>query len=86
MPPTLIASIYGMNFHIMPELNDKWGIIIIMIVCAIAPFLYFRKKRLASTNGVEVLYQRVFPRNRAYTFFSARAYPQNTERHNGKWC
>jgi len=26
MPPTLIASIYGMNFEIMPELDKKWGV------------------------------------------------------------
>ena len=25
LPPTLIASIYGMNFAIMPELTQKWG-------------------------------------------------------------
>lgn len=25
MPPTLIASIYGMNFHAMPELDKPWG-------------------------------------------------------------
>ncbi|TPQ51479.1 magnesium transporter [Prosthecomicrobium hirschii] len=25
MPPTLIASIYGMNFHAMPELDQPWG-------------------------------------------------------------
>ncbi len=25
LPPTLIASMYGMNFHIMPELNWRWG-------------------------------------------------------------
>ena len=25
MPPTLVASIYGMNFHFMPELDEVWG-------------------------------------------------------------
>ena len=25
LPPTLIASIYGMNFQFMPELNQTWG-------------------------------------------------------------
>src|SRR5262249_16872710 len=25
LPPTLIASVYGMNFKIMPELNWAWG-------------------------------------------------------------
>ena len=23
--PTMVAGIYGMNFHFMPELNEKWG-------------------------------------------------------------
>lgn len=47
MPPTLIASIYGMNFHVMPELNETWGYpaaLFLMIVSAILPLLYFRKK------------------------------------------
>ena len=25
LPPTLVASIYGMNFHFMPELDKYWG-------------------------------------------------------------
>ncbi|GGF68419.1 magnesium transporter [Paracoccus acridae] len=25
LPPTLIASIYGMNFEVMPELDERWG-------------------------------------------------------------
>jgi magnesium transporter len=25
LPPTLIASVYGMNFHVMPELDQPWG-------------------------------------------------------------
>lgn len=47
MPPTLIASIYGMNFHNMPELSLKWGYpmaITIIIVSAILPYLFFKKK------------------------------------------
>jgi magnesium transporter len=47
MPPTLIASIYGMNFHFMPELSEKWGYpvaLLLMVVSAILPLLYFRKK------------------------------------------
>ena len=47
MPPTLIASIYGMNFHFMPELNWPWAypvIIAIMILSAVAPYLYFKRK------------------------------------------
>ena len=47
MPPTLVASIYGMNFRHMPEL--KWVIgypvaIVLMLVSAIIPFIYFRRK------------------------------------------
>jgi len=47
MPPTLIASIYGMNFHFMPELNETWGYpmaIVAMVISAILPLLFFRKK------------------------------------------
>jgi magnesium transporter len=47
MPPTLVASIYGMNFKHMPELDWPWGYplaILIMIVSAIGPFFYFRRK------------------------------------------
>jgi magnesium transporter len=47
MPPTLIASIYGMNFRNMPELGWPYGYplaIILMIVSAILPYLYFKRK------------------------------------------
>ncbi|WP_439273346.1 magnesium/cobalt transporter CorA [Pseudochrobactrum sp. HB0163] len=47
MPPTLIASIYGMNFSFMPELSEKWGYpaaLIVMIISALIPLYYFRKK------------------------------------------
>jgi magnesium transporter len=45
LPPTLVASIYGMNFHFMPELSWSLGYpmsIVLMIVSAILPYLYFR--------------------------------------------
>jgi magnesium transporter len=47
LPPTLVASIYGMNFEVMPEL--KWVLgypfaIVLMIFSAILPFLYFKRK------------------------------------------
>jgi len=48
MPPTLIASIYGMNFEIMPELNWKYGYIfsIAMMIFASGIILfYFRRKK-----------------------------------------
>ena len=47
LPPTLIASIYGMNFKAMPELDWALGYpyaIGLMIVSVIAPFWYFRRK------------------------------------------
>ncbi|MBR0655111.1 magnesium/cobalt transporter CorA [Plastoroseomonas arctica] len=47
MPPTLIASIYGMNFKEMPELQWEYGYpmaIGLMLAAAILPVLYFRRK------------------------------------------
>jgi magnesium transporter len=47
LPPTLVASIYGMNFVHMPELNWDYGYpmaIGMMIASAILPFLYFKRK------------------------------------------
>jgi len=47
LPPTLIASIYGMNFKIMPELDWPWGYpaaIALMVVSAVLPYLYFKKR------------------------------------------
>ncbi|RYE35400.1 MAG: magnesium transporter [Hyphomicrobiales bacterium] len=48
MPPTLIASIYGMNFKTMPELEWQWGYpfaIGLMILFAVLPYLFFRWKK-----------------------------------------
>ena len=47
LPPTLIASIYGMNFQFMPELGLEWGYpyaLILMLTSAIVPMFYFRKR------------------------------------------
>ena len=47
LPPTLIASIYGMNFQFMPELNFDWGYpyaLVLMLASAIVPMWYFRKR------------------------------------------
>jgi magnesium transporter len=47
LPPTLIASIYGMNFKIMPELSWQYGYalsIVLMILSAVTPILVFKKK------------------------------------------
>lgn len=48
MPPTLIASIYGMNFSYMPLLNSSWGFwvsILIMIGFSGIILAYFKKKK-----------------------------------------
>jgi len=47
LPPTLIASVYGMNFRSMPELQWEHGYAFavgLMVVSVIAPFWYFRRK------------------------------------------
>jgi magnesium transporter len=47
LPPTLIASIYGMNFKFMPELDQTWGYpfaLVLMLASVAAPFIYFRRK------------------------------------------
>jgi magnesium transporter len=49
MPPTLIASIYGMNFDIMPELSWRYGYafaILLMIICVAAILFFFKRKKL----------------------------------------
>ena len=46
-PPTLIGTIYGMNFHFMPELSWPIGypiVISAMIVSALVPFFYFKRR------------------------------------------
>jgi magnesium transporter len=48
MPPTLIASVYGMNFEIMPEL--KWTVgypfaLLLMVVAGALPYFFFKWKR-----------------------------------------
>lgn len=47
LPPTLIASVYGMNFQYMPELAQEWGYpyaLALMVLSALGPMLYFRKR------------------------------------------
>jgi magnesium transporter len=47
LPPTLIASLYGMNFRFMPETQWKFGYpmaLVLMACSAIIPMLYFRKR------------------------------------------
>jgi len=48
MPPTLIASIYGMNFKVMPELQWENGYplaVLMMLAAAVGPYLYFKWKK-----------------------------------------
>ena len=47
LPPTLIASVYGMNFQYMPELAQEWGYpyaLALMVASALGPMWYFRKR------------------------------------------
>ena len=47
MPPTLVASIYGMNFKHMPELDWVWGypaVLLVMAALGILPYFFFRWK------------------------------------------
>jgi magnesium transporter len=48
MPPTLIASIYGMNFRRMPELEWPYGYplaLLAMLLAAVLPYMFFKWKR-----------------------------------------
>jgi magnesium transporter len=48
MPPTLVGTVYGMNFKHMPELDYVLGYpfaLVMMVVSAILPYLYFRWKK-----------------------------------------
>jgi len=48
LPPTLIASIYGMNFEVMPELKSPYGYpiaLLLMLLSIIIPYKYFKKKK-----------------------------------------
>ena len=47
LPPTLIASIYGMNFEHMPELPQSWGYpaaLAAMVISALLPLAWFKRK------------------------------------------
>lgn len=48
LPPTLLASVYGMNFELMPELQWKLGYpfaVLLMVLAAVLPYVIFRWKR-----------------------------------------
>ena len=47
LPPTLIASIYGMNFRLMPELSWSFGYplaFMLMVASGFAPYWYFKRR------------------------------------------
>lgn len=47
LPPTLVGTIYGMNFDFMPELAWPFGYplaLLMMVVSAIIPWVYFKRK------------------------------------------
>lgn len=48
LPPTLVSSVYGMNFEFMPELRWQLGYpwaLTLIILAAVLPYLFFRWKR-----------------------------------------
>lgn len=48
LPPTLVASIYGMNFETMPELHWKLGYpfaLLLMVVSAVVPYWIFKWRK-----------------------------------------
>lgn len=47
LPPTLVASIYGMNFDVMPELRWPLGYpfaLGLMVVSVLVPYFYFKRR------------------------------------------
>lgn len=47
LPPTLVASVYGMNFRIQPELQWTYGYpfsILLMIISVVVPYWFCRRK------------------------------------------
>jgi magnesium transporter len=45
VPPTLVASMYGMNFHDMPELSWAWGYpygLALIVLSAVCPLIWFK--------------------------------------------
>jgi magnesium transporter len=48
LPPTFLASVWGMNFDHMPELNEPWGYamaIAAMAASGLTPLLWFKHKK-----------------------------------------
>jgi magnesium transporter len=48
LPPSLIAGFFGMNFEHIPWLHESWGLsaaVVLMVVSAVAPYLFFKRRR-----------------------------------------
>jgi magnesium transporter len=49
LPPTVIASAYGMNFDVMPELHWAWGYpmaLVMMLLSAVGTYAFFKWRKL----------------------------------------
>jgi magnesium transporter len=47
LPPTVLASIWGMNFKFMPELDEVWGYplaILLILIAGALPYFYFKRR------------------------------------------
>jgi magnesium transporter len=47
IPPTFVASMYGMNFHNMPELSWAWGYqwgLFLIVLSTVLPIVWFKRK------------------------------------------
>lgn len=47
LPLTFIVGVYGMNFHFMPELNQRWGypaVLALMLALCVGIFTWFRRR------------------------------------------
>jgi len=47
LPPTLLASIWGMNFRFMPELDQVWGYPVafgLIVIAGMLPYFYFKRR------------------------------------------
>jgi magnesium transporter len=48
MPLTFLVGVYGMNFEFMPELSQKWGypiLLVVMGIISLAIYVVFRKRK-----------------------------------------
>jgi magnesium transporter len=48
LPLTFIVGIYGMNFHYMPELSEKWGypaVLLLMVIVTVIIYAWFKRKK-----------------------------------------